>query len=305
MQRRSFFCRLVISDMELRHIRYFIRVAELLNFTRAAESLYVSQPTLSIHMQQLEEEIGCPLLERGRPLRLTESGRLFLDCAREAVRAVERGKEGIADLQGLVRGSLSVGLSYLFGTKIPSVLAAYSTAYPEIHMVVKLGTSQDVEQDVLDRTVDVGIAFLPPESDEVEYETLFSDEIILAVPKTHPFASKKELPVHRLNGLPVFLPSTGFSLRRFIDVYFAKEKIFPKVLLEINDVSSLLTIAETGSAGAITARWAAAGRPGLHIVSLSGAPFSRSVGFLKHRRVPLSTAGRAFVELMRTHFRDL
>jgi LysR family cyn operon transcriptional activator len=291
--------------MELRHIRYFIRVAELLHFTRAAESLYISQPTLSTHIRQLEEEIGCALFERGRTLRLTESGRLFLDRARDAIRALERGKEEIADLKGLFLGSLSIGLSYLFGAKIPAVLAAYSTAHPDVHVAVKLGTSHDIEQGVLDRSVDIGFAFLPPESDEIEYETLFSDEVILAVPKDHPLARETQLPVRELNGLPVILPSRGFSLRRFIDLYFAKEKIFPKVLLEINDVSALLAIAETGRAGAITARWAAAGRPGLHIISLSGASLSRSVGILKHQRVPLSAAGQAFVKLIRTHFQKV
>ncbi len=288
--------------MELRHIRYFIRVAELLHFTRAAESLYIAQPTLSVHMQQLEEEIGCPLFERGRTLRLTESGRLFLDRAREAVRALEHGKEEIADLQGLLRGSLSIGLSYLFGTKIPGILATYSSTHPDIHVSVKLGTSHDIEKDVLDRSVDVGFAFLPPESDEVEYETLFSDEVILAVPRNHPLAEKTQISVRELNGLPVILPSRGFSLRRHIDVYFAKEKIFPKVLLEINDVSALLAVSETGLAGAITARWAASEHPGLHVISLSDASLSRSVGILRHRRVPLSAAGRAFVKLIRQYF---
>ena len=107
---------------------------------------------------------------------------------------------------------------------------------------MKLGTSHDIEEDVLNRSVDVGFAFLPPESDEVEYETLFSDEVILAVPRNHPFAERTQISVRELNGLPVILPSRGFSLRRHIDVYFAKEKIFPKVLLEINDVSALPSV---------------------------------------------------------------
>lgn len=291
--------------MELRHIRYFIRVAELLHFTRAAEALYVSQPTLSTHIQQLEEEIGCPLFERGRSLRLTEAGRIFLDRARDAIRSLELSKEEIGELKGLLRGSISVGLSYLFGTRIPTLLAAYTTAHPEVHVRVHLGTSHDIEQQLLDRTVDVGFAFLPPESDEIEYETLFTDEVILAVPTNHPLAGETEISARQLHGLPVVLPSTGFSLRRFVDLYFAKEKIFPKVLLEINDVSALLTIAASCSAGAITARWAASGHPGLHIISLAGGGLSRSVGTIRHRRIPMSAASRAFVELMRSHFQHI
>ena len=91
--------------MELRHIRYFLRAAELLHFTRAAESLHVSQPTLSNHIQQLEEEFGTPLFERGRRLRLTEAGELLLGYARNAVCELERAKEEVANLQGLLRGT--------------------------------------------------------------------------------------------------------------------------------------------------------------------------------------------------------
>jgi len=127
--------------MELRHIRYFIRVAELLHFTHAAESLHVSQPTLSTHIQQLEEEIGCPLFDRGRNLRLTEAGRLLLARARESYRQLELAKEEIGDLRRMVRGTLTIGATYVFIPKIiPSVLAAYAAAYPEVQVSMHVGT---------------------------------------------------------------------------------------------------------------------------------------------------------------------
>jgi LysR family cyn operon transcriptional activator len=288
--------------MELRHLRYFIRVAELLHFSRAAESLYVSQPTLSVHIQKLEEEIGAPLFDRGRNLRLTESGQLFLARARNALRQLEQGKEEIADLHGLLRGSLSVGVSYAFLADVPAMFTAYKTAHPEIHVCVRMGTALDIEQAILDRTVDVGISFLPPESDDIDSETLFADDIVLVVSKNHPLANITALPLPELNDLPVVLPST-LSLRRFIDAHFAKEKIFPKVVLEINDVSALLSIVETGIAAAITSRWAASSRPGLHVISLCGTGLARSVGIVRHRSVPLSAAARAFVELARAKLR--
>ncbi|MGO8817982.1 MAG: LysR family transcriptional regulator, partial [Terriglobia bacterium] len=126
--------------MELRHLRYFIRAAELLHFTRAAESLHVSQPTLSIHIQQLEEELDSPLFDRSRQLRLTEAGELFFVQARNAIRELERGREGVADLQGLLRGTLRVGSTHVFTKKlVPAVITEYNKMYPGIHLAVQLG----------------------------------------------------------------------------------------------------------------------------------------------------------------------
>src|SRR5208337_5040804 len=152
------------KPMELRHIRYFIRAAELLHFTRAAESLYVSQPTLSIHIQQLEEELGALLFERAgrhaRPVRLTEAGHRLLKHLRNALRELELGKEDVAELRGLVSGTLRFGSTHVFSQRLVSTaLSVFTAKYPEIHIVMKLGTSTDIEQAILERDTDLGLAF--------------------------------------------------------------------------------------------------------------------------------------------------
>jgi LysR family cyn operon transcriptional activator len=293
--------------MELRHIRYFIRAAEFLHFTRAAESLYVSQPTLSIHIQQLEEEIGAPLFERAgrhvRPIRLTEAGHRLLTHLRNALRELELGKDAVAELRGLVSGTLRFGSTHVFSQRLVSTaLSAFTAKYPEIRIVMKLGTSNDIEQAILERSIDLGLAFLPPESEEIECETLFSDEVVLVVSMTHPLAGAAELPIRKLHDLPLALPSTGFSSRRLVDKHFAKEKISPKILFEINDIPALLTLVERGSMGALVSRRAVENRKELSIVPISGAHLFRSAGILKHQDVYLSGAARAFIELVRLDF---
>jgi LysR family cyn operon transcriptional activator len=191
--------------MELRHLRYFVRAAELLHFTRAAESLYVSQPTLSGQIQQLEEELGCPLFDRlGHRVRLTEAGQLLLDRARNAIREVELSRAQIAELHGLLRGTLRIGTTHVFSHYlVPISLAAYITAYPDIHVMVRWGTSPEVERSVLTGTADLGLAFLPPESDEIEYEVLLSDEVVLVVSNKHPLAARAAVSVSELGDLPL------------------------------------------------------------------------------------------------------
>jgi len=293
--------------MELRHIRYFIRAAELLHFTRAAESLYVSQPTLSIHIQQLEEELGATLFERAgrhaRPVRLTEAGHRLLKHLRNALRELELGKEDVAELRGLVSGTLRFGSTHVFSQRLVSTaLSVFTAKYPEIHIVMKLGTSTDIEQAILERDIDLGLAFLPPDSEDSEYEALFSDEVVLVVSKKHPLAGMAELPIRQLNGLPCALPSTGFSTRRLLDKHFAQEKISPKILLEINDIPALLTLVERGSMGTLVSRRAVEDRPEFSVISITGAHLLREAGILKHRSVYLSAAARAFVDLMKLDF---
>ncbi len=146
-----------------------------MHFTHAAESLYISQPTLSIHIQQLEEELGVPLFTRtGRQVRLTEAGQLFLVRAQQAVRALELAQEEIADLQGLRRGTLRIGTLFSFSQElIPKWLVIFNNAHPQIQVVVQSGVPDEVEQTVLAGTVDFALSFLPPESEEIETEGLF------------------------------------------------------------------------------------------------------------------------------------
>jgi LysR family cyn operon transcriptional activator len=291
-------------NIELRHIRYFLRAAELLHFTRAAESLYISQPTLSIHIQQLEEEFDAPLFDRSRQLRLTETGEVLLGHARNVIRELELAREEIADFQGLLRGTLRIGSAQLFSKKlVPVVLADYNKAYPNIGLTVQFGSSSEIEQNILARIIDIGLALLPPESHEIEYETLISDEMVVVVSHKHPLAQKSELSKAELSGLALVIQNIGNSTRRLIDVYFAKENISPKIMLQINDTPALFAMVESGRAGAIVSRRLAASTS-LRLISLPGRRIVRTAGILKLRNVRLSAAATEFVKLAKAHFSD-
>jgi LysR family cyn operon transcriptional activator len=294
--------------MELRHIRYFIRAAELLHFTRAAESLCVSQPTLSVHIQQLEEEVGSPLFNRtGRHVRhvcLTEAGQRLLVHARSALRELERGKEEIAELRGLLYGSFAIATTYVFISKLISTsLPAYTTAYPNVNVVVKMRNLDDIERSVLAGTVDFALAWLPPESDEIESEPLFSDEVILAVSAKHPLAGVKKIFFRELHGLPMVLPTSATNTRRLANLEFLKENIAPKVFLEIDDIPARLAFVETSTAATLASRKAVMERPQLWGIDFSDAHIVRTAGILKHRGARLSSAAEAFAQMVRTQFK--
>lgn len=292
--------------MELRHLRYFIRAAELLHFTHAAESLYVSQPTLSSHIQQLEEELGSPLFERlGRKVRLTQAGQLLLEHARRAVKEVELSKAEVAELVGLLRGDLRVGTTHIFSQYlIPASLAAYISAYPEIHVFVQWWTSPEIERGVLNGSLDLGLAFLPPESEEVEYEPLLSDEVVLAVGRKHAFAKRKSVALEDLRELGLVLLGVGFSTRRLMDLQFAKKQISPKIVLEMNDIPAVIRVVETSDAGTLLSRRLVENRPQLCAIPISGGVV-RSAGIIRRKGSRLSAAARAFLEIIKVHCQNV
>ncbi len=291
--------------MELRHIRYFIRAAELLHFTHAAESLYISQPTLSIHIQQLEEELGAPLFIRtGRQVRLTEAGQLFLVRAQQSVRALELAQEEIADLQGVRRGTLRIGTLFSFSQElIPSWLVIFNEANPQVQVVVQSGVPDEVEQTVLDGTVDFALSFLPPDSEEIATEGLFEEEIVIVVAKENPFGKKDKLEYSDLSAIPFALPgrSGASAIRRKVDQRLAEEKIEPKILVEMNDIHALLTIAERGNAATILSRTAVGNHDGLRLMSLPGKPLCVTSGIMWHKAAQLSPAAKAFLNVIKTN----
>jgi LysR family cyn operon transcriptional activator len=229
----------------------------------------------------------------------------LLDHARKAISEVELSKERIAELHGLLRGTLRIGTTHVFSQYlVPISLAAYITAYPDIHVMVQWAASPEVERSVLTGTVDLGLAFLPPESDEIEYEILLSDEVVLVVSNQHPLAARAAVSISELGDLPLVLLSTGLSTRRLVDVRFAEENISPTILLEMNDIPALLTIAERGSAGTFVSRRLVADRPDFHPISLRPS-LVRSAGILRRKGSHLSAAARAFLEIIKVHCQDM
>src|SRR5215471_4724612 len=242
--------------MELRHLRYFIECAERLHFTQAAEALHVSQPTLSIQIHDLEEEVGALLFQRvGRAVRLTEAGSLFLDHARRALREVEAGQQAIHDLKGLLRGSLRIGVTYAFSAEmLPTVLAQFVQLYPAIRVIVTEATTRDVEEGLLHGEFDLGMVFQSPNRDEFQALKLFKEDVCVIVSTRHAIAGARSLRIRDLNGVQLALPSPGFSTRQLIDQRFAAARIRPHVVLETNDIDALLAVVRRGAAATLVSR---------------------------------------------------
>ena len=258
--------------MELRQLRYFIRSAELLNFTEAANVLFISQSTLSQQIKQLEDELDILLFDRiGKRVRLTEAGYLFLEYARQSVLVAANGKEVMEDLKGLKTGTLNIGATYGLSNLLTSTIVQFSKKHPEIKITVEFGTSEDLLEKLKYAKVDFILSFLQlPENDQFLSQSLFESSLSLIVHPFNPVSEKESISLKELELIPLALPAKGFNTRHFLDETFAKNKITPSVKVELNDINTLLQLVETGNWATILTVASVSDRQTLKIIPIKG-----------------------------------
>lgn len=206
--------------MELRHIRYLLAVADHGNFTRAAEALHISQPTLSQQIKQLERLLGVQLLDRsGRTVRPTDAGQVYAEHARNALRDLEAGERAVHDVQDLTRGHLRVAMTptitaYLVGP----LMDRFHRAHPKVTVAVTETTQDRLEEDLLADALDLGIAFSGTHTAGIDCTALFTEDLSLVVGADHALAAHAgPLPIGDLAAQPLALLSRDFATRAYID----------------------------------------------------------------------------------------
>lgn len=176
--------------MELRHLRYFVAVAEEKNFTRAAERLHIAQPPLSRQIQQLEEDLGVALIEKGsRPLRLTEAGQFFLAHAKPLLDQV-RDLKAMTQRIGKLERTLSVGFvaSTLYG-QLPEIVRRYRERYPEVEVTLHEMTTVEQLKALKEGRIDVGFGRLKSEDPNIRRIVLREERMMVAMAPGHRLAA--------------------------------------------------------------------------------------------------------------------
>lgn len=293
--------------MELRHLRSFIKTAELQHIAQAAQALHLTQPALSVQIRQLEEELGTVLFDRvGRGIQLTPSGRLFLAHARRAVGEVEHGREEVSELMHLRRGSLTLGVTHTFGTRLlPEVLTQYAKLYPEIQLQVLDGPTQEIVGKLSSGEVDVAMMFVSSLRSEFMRLELFREEPVVVVAKNHPLAKAKRLSLADLNEVKLALPGQGYGLRRLLDQGFARFSRPPSLLLESNNIGVILAIVALGSAVTVLPRCTVSHLRHVVCVPLKEKGFSRRAVLLWRKGSHPAPSVRRFAEIVVKELYDL
>jgi DNA-binding transcriptional LysR family regulator len=234
--------------MELRQLEYFMAVSKELHFTRAAEKLNISQPALSEQIKRLEDEVGIPLFDRiGKKIALTEAGKILLNHSQSVFFEIEQAGLALQDLNELQRGKLTIGslltcVSYL----LPPAIIKFKQLYPNVKLSVHGLKTSDIKKGLLENELDLGITFLPVEEKEFDAMPLFTEELSLAVPSSHPLAHLKEVDMKTLEKVPTILLPESYYLRQLIDTYSRELGFTLNPALEMTTLESLIHMVSEG-----------------------------------------------------------
>ncbi|PRY32695.1 LysR family transcriptional regulator [Umezawaea tangerina] len=283
--------------MELRQLEYFVAVAEECHFTRAAKRVHVAQSGLSASIRALENELGAALFVRStRQVELTEAGRALLVEARRALGSVDAGRDAVAAVQGLLRGTLSVGsLQCLHVVDLPAVLAAFHSAHPGVEIRLRQGGTADLVDEVRAGRVDV--AFVTRSSDrDVRMSTLDTEPLALACAPDHPMAQRSSVALPELLGESFVDFNAGWGTRDVVDRTLAAAGVDRRVGVEVNDVHSLLDFVRFGLGVALVPRSFSLKTDRVRFVGLDGGPVAETVVVTG---ATVSAAARALLHLVR------
>jgi len=237
-----------------RSLQYLIAIADYGSFTRAAEALYVSQPTLSQQIKQLEESLQTLLLDRtGRTIRLTDAGEIYLRHARRAWIEMDVGTRAINDTQDMSRGSLRLGWTPITDHLTCCLLESFNSRYPGINLSTLEMPQHEIKDAVIEGRIDVGIAFTEPfstkkQAGEIDTRILFEETLCLAIGNANPLAGgqQKEISIQEFAQESLVLLNSNFALRLQTDQYFLKHDISPRISIETNSLSVIIEMIQFG-----------------------------------------------------------
>ncbi len=288
--------------MELRHLRYFLALAERLNFTQAAAQVHVTQSTLSHQIAQLEEELGQRLFDRaGRKVTITPAGELFLP---KAVRALDEIDSGIALLSSSAKslmGVLRVGTTPTFNILvIPRCIALFLEKHPSIRITIDQDNAAGIAQKVQAGSTDIAVGYHPGENDVLSFEPLCNEEMSLVVGPGHPLASRKRVRMVELHRRELMLPSRTFATRRMLDEAFASAGAEPIISVETDSISAMLATVRQTSLGTIVSRHAVPASSDLKVIPLESPSPLRTPGLIWLRDKARTPAEASFASILRT-----
>lgn len=230
--------------MELRQLKYFVKVAELLSFSKAAKELYITQSTLSQQIKQLEDELDMALFFRNNhKVTLTEAGETFLEGAKKTLAEADDNKAKIMDLALGHRGVLNIGVTYSFGSILTETVLAFKKEFPDVQLNICYRNVMELMELVSDGELDFALSFRSSEKYEsVESHILFDNKLCIVVREDHPLTRKSIVRLADLEDYEVILPSIGLQARNAFDTIIAERNLKLKVAIEANEVNTILNL---------------------------------------------------------------
>jgi LysR family cyn operon transcriptional activator len=279
-----------------RSVIYLKAVADHGSFTRGAAALHVSQPALSVGIQELEQRMGVLLLDRsGRTIRATDVGKIYLHHVQRALDELGAGERAIRDVQDLSCGELRLGFAPSFALYLLGPLVCrYRALYPGVTLTVTEMAQEAMEQALSADALDVALAFGEADTNDIEVMPLHTERMSLVVATDHPAARQNEMDAAALSTVPLVLLGPAFATRAIVDRYLNHHGVRPQVAVEANSIAAILDIVRLAGLGTILPEAAVREQPWLCAVQLRPEVEARRAAVLWRRGGCHSAAARAF-----------
>ncbi|HEX9446196.1 MAG TPA: LysR family transcriptional regulator [Candidatus Binatia bacterium] len=290
--------------MDTYRLQVFLECARLKNFSRAAEVLHISQPSISLHIRDLEEWCGTDLFERrGRRVELTEAGARLKEHAQRVLTSLDTARQDVQEVLGLGRGRLAVGGSGLPGTyMLPKVLSMFKARYPKLEMYMKFGVSAQVEQLLQEDSVELAMFSREPKLKGLVAEPYGASGMVIAAPAGHPLAQKRKVTLKEVASEPFVLREPESAGGEIVRKYFSEHGLAINVAMELSSHEAIkVAVAEGLGVSAIARRWLLNEQALKQIAILKVPEFKLQIHHRIVRREGrlLSRAAKTFLQFLR------
>jgi DNA-binding transcriptional LysR family regulator len=297
------------DSMDVRDLQIFLSVAKHLNYTRAAEEVNLSQPSVSVRMRQLERDLGAKLFEQlGKKIALTGAGQVFLPYAMRVIAAMDDARHAMDELQGLERGSLRIGASTTPGMYlIPRTIAQFKQRHPKIEVHLRVKDTRQIEEGVIRNEFDFGFVGGHLAGNEVNVLPWIIDELILIVPIGHGLAGKRTVKPQDLSKEKFILREQGSATRAVMAAHLRKFRVDAESVMEMENPESVKKAVQSGLGVAFISAFAAETElkaKTLVAVKIQNLAIRRELKIVYRKDKHLSRAAQAFIEIaLKNQFR--
>lgn len=297
------------NDMTLRQMEMFSAIVETGRFTGAAERLYVAQPSVSQQINSLEDELGAKLFLRlrNRKLIVTEAGRIFKIHADAVLRECQVACMEISSLTQSPTGTVRIGLGgHQLTSMLPPALVAFHNRFPRVCVDIVNGTTPQLLQMLKLGQLDLGVVNFPVPVRELRSVLLFTEEMVVVIPRRHPLARKELIEPAEISELPLVLYDQSTSTRQRLDTFFRENQLAPRIIFELSSVEAMKRMVAAGLGAAIIPQSALLPGPNqVRALHIAGRPLTRSVGLVVPQQQHLPNVVEIIVELLKDLFRKI
>ena len=285
--------------MDTQSLAAFVEVAQAGSFSRAGETLHLSQPAVSKRVAALEGQLRTPLFDRvGRRVTLTDAGRALLPYAKQALLDIEEGRRALSHMSTRVAGRLSIGTSHHIGLhRLPPVLRAFTQKHPDVDLDIHFMDSEVACQQVLAGRLELGVVTLPSQPlPHLESRLAWDDPLAFVVGPGHPLLRRKKVRLATLAEYPAVLPDEATYTHRIVRAALQKHGVAPRIRLATNYLETLKMLASIGLGWSVLPRSML--DRSLREIAIPELKMRRELGAVWHERRTLSAAARALLAVL-------